>query len=355
MAADYGYANARLRAMKSRLLVWDDYQRLLAQESVESFISLLATTDYKEDVETALLHAKGISCVTDALHRNVARVFGRVYGFFEAGEPELLIRILLSRWDLHNVLTLVRGQANRIPRSEILAALVPAGRLGWIELELLAQQSGLAAVVDIMLTRRLPYASSLARAVGRFRGKEDLRQVEYDLMVSHYSWNSDALSRPSANGRVVQGLVQAEVDILNLSVFLRLWSDAASGSSADALISQWLIPGGTLRDEQWQELFQAESADQILAALPTADLRKSLAPVLGASHAAVARALERSLAHRAMALWYTGDPLGIALAAGYVWAKTSEMVNVRLLAYAVAGELDRARIWEALILWPNSS
>lgn len=355
MSGDYGYANARLRAMKSRLLTPDQYRRLLGQERVESFISLLATTDYQDDVESALLHATGVSCVADALRRNVARLFGRVVDFFAAGEPQSLMRILLSRWDLHNVLTVVRGQANRIPAAEILAALTPVGALGWGELETLAQQSGVVAVVDVMLTRRLPYANALARTLAQNVGIGELKQIEYALMCSHYQQICDALSRPSANAQVVYDLVQAEIDNLNLVLFMRLWSDPGSPLGMDASWSQWRIPGGSLREEQWQILFHAPGPEQILAALPSTELRRILAPVLGVSPPAVARVLERSLAHRAMRLWTAGDPLGIGLGAAYIWAKVSEAANLRLLAHAVAGDLDRSRIWEDLILWPNSS
>ena len=117
----------------------------------------------------------------------------------------------------------------------------------------------------------------------------------------------------------------------------------------------WMLPGGTLRNAQLQRLLQAEHNDQLVAALPTAVLRTKLAPALTAGPTPVARVLKQSLTRRAMRLWYTGDPLGIALPAAYIWAKIAEAANVRLVAHAVTGELDAARAEEELILWPNSS
>ena len=67
-----------------------------------------------------------------------------------------------------------------------------------------------------------------------------------------------------------------------------------------------------------------------------------------------ARLLERHLIMTGLKMWY-GDPLSIAMAIGYTWAKTDEVVNLRLIAYAVAGELARETVREEWYPWRSVS
>ena len=52
--AGLDYGNARLRAMRSRLLSSADYARLMTTESVDGLVATLADTAYGPDLEAAL-------------------------------------------------------------------------------------------------------------------------------------------------------------------------------------------------------------------------------------------------------------------------------------------------------------
>jgi vacuolar-type H+-ATPase subunit C/Vma6 len=63
----YDYGNARLRAMKSRLLSGRDLEALAEIGSLDGLIAALAKTVYRETVEIALVRASGLACVNEAL------------------------------------------------------------------------------------------------------------------------------------------------------------------------------------------------------------------------------------------------------------------------------------------------
>ncbi len=73
MESDYGYANARIRAMKSDLLDGHAYASLLAASNIEQIIELLARSAYKADIEATLVKRGGVRCVFEALRVNIAR------------------------------------------------------------------------------------------------------------------------------------------------------------------------------------------------------------------------------------------------------------------------------------------
>ena len=126
MQGDYGYGNARVRAMKSRLLDARAYGDLLAATSIDMVIEMLVRTAYRETIEATLVKYGGVKCVAEALRLDLARTVGRIKLFFE-GRPRALVALLLSRWDMRNLMAVLRGQARGVPAEEILDALVPAG------------------------------------------------------------------------------------------------------------------------------------------------------------------------------------------------------------------------------------
>ena len=128
MARGYGYGNARLRAMRSRLLTEADYGALLAKTSIEEFISALTETPYQADLEAALLRAEGVHCIFEAVRTNLTRTLRQITGFFE-GEPLTLFSLLLRRWDRHNLLTILRGQKQEVSPEAVLSTVVPVGQL----------------------------------------------------------------------------------------------------------------------------------------------------------------------------------------------------------------------------------
>jgi V/A-type H+-transporting ATPase subunit C len=65
--ADFDYGNARIRAMKARLLVRRDLEALAEAGSLQGLISALAKTPYQKSVETALARASGLDCITQAI------------------------------------------------------------------------------------------------------------------------------------------------------------------------------------------------------------------------------------------------------------------------------------------------
>jgi vacuolar-type H+-ATPase subunit C/Vma6 len=50
---DYGYINARIRGMKTRLLDKPFFEKLMGEENIHSIIALLQGTDYGQHVEEA--------------------------------------------------------------------------------------------------------------------------------------------------------------------------------------------------------------------------------------------------------------------------------------------------------------
>ena len=185
-------------------------------------ITALTETPYKPDIELALLRADGLQCVYEAARTNLTRTLLKIRGFFEDA-PLALFELLLRRWDRHNLLTILRGQSNEVASDEVLAVLVPVGQLDMVALRELARQPSIQAVIDLMMTWRLPYAQVLHRARASAGTAHALDQLELALNRFFYTSIRTALQEKDGhNGKIALEYFQAEIDLVNLSTALRL-------------------------------------------------------------------------------------------------------------------------------------
>ncbi len=360
MSQGYDYGNARLRAMRSRLLTPADYSQLLEKANVDEVITYLSKTPYKNEIETSLLRFRGVSCVFEAAHLNLTRTLLKVRKFF-LDEPRFLLEILLRRWDRHNLLTILRGQAQESAPERVLAALVPVGQLDKIALRELARQPNLRAVIDLMSTWQLPYASALRQVRVRTGGVSDLESLEVALSRSHFQSIQDELKDRNNNRTRVLIQIKTEIDIINLSTAFRLNRLCEIAGSQSPLKTEdfrlhFIEPGGFLTPS-WLAERAAGMAGPAALVEVLHDSRYGQALEIGLKRyqsgdgdiAVLERELERWKTEHDAAMFGKGG-LSIGIAMGYFGCKETEIGNLRLIAQGVASGLDREQILSDLIV-----
>ena len=72
------YVNARVRGMTGRLINRHEFDRLIAQTSVDGVITELEKTSYHDDILEARVLHKGINCIEYALRNNLAKTFKKI-------------------------------------------------------------------------------------------------------------------------------------------------------------------------------------------------------------------------------------------------------------------------------------
>ncbi len=160
---DWGYINARMRGMKSRLLDRRAFDNLILQPDLESLIADLEKTPYRSDIIDAKVQYSGVLCIEYALRKNFTRTFRNILKFVREEEAEKYISLFLHRWDIQNIKTILRGKNIHITNEEILECLVPAGELDEVTLIELVRQPDVRAVIDMLATWKIAYAKPLTR------------------------------------------------------------------------------------------------------------------------------------------------------------------------------------------------
>jgi len=392
--ADYGYINARVRGMRSYLLDRSFYEQLIMLQDLPAMISSLESTPYKKELEECLAREEvGAANIDEALKRNLARTFRKILSFM-AGEPRKLTGILLARWDLHNLKSILRGKHISATEDEILQSLIPAGEIDTSLLAELARQPDLKSVADLIITWNLPYAKPLKEHLSKYLKamkekkataaeefgevllketpgelgdfEKDLAVLETALDKFYYSLALKKTRDRSLNSRIVRELIVSQIDITNILSLLRIQSvdfereyahirdEAERKQKIREKKEEIFIPGGKeLGFDQFLALSEAGEVEEVVASLSDTSYGKALSQAMPrfydrGSIAVLQRKMEEIAVEKGVEMYQKG-PLCMGVIASYIWAKYNEVVNLRIIVRGKAiGMLER-RIREELI------
>lgn len=355
--ADFTYGNARLRARKAGLLARADYEDLLGKD-LETLVGALSATPYGPEVEAALTRYHGVRRLHEAVRRHLARSLEEMRSFYE-GRARELVDLLLSRWDLHNAITLLRGEAVAPHTEDALAYVYPMGALDDALAREIARQNEFAAAVQLLIRWKLPdpeTAASLRDAWPEYERTEDLASLEQAAIAGWARRTAEALEGANAVGAPLRRFFEREVDDRNLLAALRLRETISRGETARPPTvegSGVYLPGGSVKLARFDALRLPESP-AVASALATAGPGAWSGPLErwanGLGLAALQHELEASRLREATALMAVGDPLGVDIPIAYAIAKEIEARNLRLVGEGAARGLDPGLVRERLML-----
>lgn len=350
---DYAYGNTRLRARRSTLLTRADYEGLLGLD-VDRLLGALAGTPYRHDVEEALPRFHGARRVHEAVRSNLARTLRDVRGFY-AGDAGELVELLLSWWDVRNVVTLLRGQSAGAPAEDVLPLIVAVGGLDEPSAQEVARQTEFAAAVQLLIAWRLPtreVADTLAAAWPAYERSSDLAALENAIVAAHGERVAAALERHGDAAEPLRGALRGEVDDRNLLIALRLrGADGGGGRTPEAAFpSEGAIARETLASAAAAPS-RVDVAAEILALPAAARWSVPLARwVASGDVVALQDDLEVACVRARLGLFTTGDPLGIAVPLAFVAAKETEARNLRVVGEGAARGADADLVRTGLVL-----
>jgi V/A-type H+-transporting ATPase subunit C len=347
---DYGYSNARLRGMRSRLFDASFFNELIEAPDIQHLAKELADTEYGADLEEALIHGRDAAAVDEALKHNMVRTFQKVHGFLN-DEAHYILTTLLGRWDIFNIKTVIRGKHMHLSAEEIADGLLPAGYLNEIDLEALSRLDDVRAVVDTSMTWSLPFAGALSSGYPAYAESGDLSALELSLDRYYATWALERFKRRGANMKLARDFLGIHIDIANLVMVFRLQKADMEKVDVDSL---FLEGGADIGLDLYRELARMSDVDEVL------DRLRGTSYGLALDDAAVAylennsisvfeRALEDFLMRRANRLGVR-DALGVGVAITYLWAKQNEITNLRIIVKGIAVGMPEDRVRGELIL-----
>jgi V/A-type H+-transporting ATPase subunit C len=321
------YANARIRAMKGRLLGPTGILELLAQPGLNARLEYLRKTDYGEAVAAQLARAPDpLRGAERGLRMRLVDDFLRIDRFFTGERVQPLLRAILAFEDGWNIKTILRGISGGETPERIFLLLAPTPELADPALEELVGQKDVKAVVDLLATWRSAYAPPLTDALASYLTHGELLLLEAALDRSLYARALEAARKDGEDGRILLGFLETQIDLANVGILLKL-AGVARGE-------EYFIPGGRLLDlKRFRQLSPLREPElrEVLARLGRLRLDARLG-TLGERgdpftldqvlHRALGETLRREAAVH---------PLSLAVPLAFVLARQAEVRQIRLV------------------------
>ena len=340
--SDFDYGNARLRAMKSRLLARRELEAMVEGNSIPSLITALTRTAYRKPVEAALVRASGMDCIVEAVRIDLLSSLGTLGNFYQGGAREMAV-IVLRAYDIHNLKAILRGLSKNVPPGEILTMLLPVGDLKYETLMELSRASGPRGVIDSLASMNLPIAQPFLRLRAEHPGAE-VSDMELALDQWYFREATISLKNSFQTEGYLYAALKLDADLTNLLTVLRfahapverkLVSYRLGAPDFNSLfVGPGRLPFALLGRAASQDT--AAAAVEVLSGTPYEPaLRAGLeAYTLSNRLSSFEKYLKkhrldwmRGLIHR--------DPLGIGVLLGYLALKVNETSNIRWIAHGI--------------------
>jgi vacuolar-type H+-ATPase subunit C/Vma6 len=354
--ADFDYGNTRLHARKGELLDNAAYQNLLGTD-IDGLLNALADTPYAPRGEAAG-PAGGLQRLHRAIRSRLAASLEEMRCFY-SGAARNLVDALLSRFDIQNVISVLRtGARPQTPIDDAPDAFVPVGWLVEPLLSEILRPREIAGVVDL-LAQRTPdreQADMLRTALGEYERTGDQAALERHVAVDHAARLASQLASAGKEAATLLRFGQREIDEHNLIDALRLRDAIASGAQGTVPAADIALDGGTIPPATLAAVAAAATPAAIIATvgrLAEGAWRAGLErwAATGDLHA-LQRTFERAAIADTTALFVTGDPLGIDIPLAFTTAIEVEARNLRLLGEAAVRGIAPGAVRDELI-WPQ--
>lgn len=336
--------NARVHGMKRDLFASRAVDEFLEQGDLARFSDALLESPYRTEMAEALTRYQGADAVEEAVSRNLVATFQALLGRAH-GEFRDLVRIFLARWDLLAVKSLLRCRHHGVDAGTAGSALIPGPRLTPPLIADFRELESMEALVRSLAGWNRELCGCLVKALPAYQESNDLSVLEEALDRAYFTGNASRLKAASdEDSQMLRGQLQAEIDRINLrTVFQHIETKGGLAGDLDAhFLSQGSLPRTLLR--QMAGASDPASAMEQLARTRYSSLVEELYQLLQTGRfSPMERFFERVLMKNVRQS-ARNNVFGIGVMMDFAWMKYNEVVNLRLVARGLAGNLPKGRV-----------
>jgi V/A-type H+-transporting ATPase subunit C len=343
--APYIYVCTRMRVRKSKLIPREEYMRMLNM-SLPEITRIIQETEYKQEIDELSPVFKGIDLIEVALSWNLAKEYQKILEI-TPGNLKQFTRSYLRRWDIQNVLTILRGKMQGEKVGKIKEILVPAGSLDRQDLDRLLAEDNPERIIEALKGNRIHVVISREYPAAKESGS--FSRMENELYKQFFSEIIAEAESGIKGGNQFLDFIRFDIDIRNIKTLFRLRMDTFEEDAREMYIA-----GGVLSAADFTNLNtvrdQAEFIDQLKEKIRN-NLLISLLDELKSEkviHDVESRLTRVQLEQ--MERLSKRNPFSIHPILVYLEKKKYEVFNLRALARGKESKLPSERIAEYLVV-----
>lgn len=363
------YACTRFRVRRTTLLPREEYLRIMRMSIPEIVNHLSKREEYAQEIADLTHDHAGARLIEEAVNRSLARSFSHALAI-APGDLHALTGEYLARWDIANVMAVLRGTVHGVPRQQVRDLLIPAGEIDGVLLDRLLGSTDCSEIVEALRDWRFyPVLAEYYRICG-VQGVS--ARIESELYRQYYA----GLLGPAPSGcsgcPEMIDYLRFEVDSTNMRNLLRL--HCAEEACDLNTVERTMIPGGYIPVALFRRLYGIETEGEFVNVFLQTDIVPVLAravrelrqdPNFSSTDAAelvwqrwhqhrrpvheIEMAVTRIRLHQMDAL-SRRHPFSVLPVLAYLERKKYEVFNLRAIARGKAFDLSPERIWQYIVL-----
>ena len=343
----YIYVCTRLRVRRSFFLPREDLLRMLNMDLSE-IIRFIGETNYKKEIGelSTLCAGADIDLIEMALSWNMAKEFHKILEIIPEGLRGFA-SAYLRRWDVQNVINILRGKAQGMKAGKIKEVLIPAGDLDREFLDrLVAEDSVEKVTVALSGVRFYPIIrGALAPGIT----DESLMNLENELIKQYYQDLIDEAGGGVKGGKIFLDWLRMEIDFQNIQNLFRLRHYREKGDVLPLMIHGGRIPveelvrlNGIVDRKEFIDALRAKAVHEPLqAALEEFRKERPIHEI----EITLTRVLLRQMAFQSKM-----HPFSIYPVLTYLEEKRTEVANLRTIARGKKVNLPTEEIKNYLVI-----
>lgn len=342
----YEYLNTRVRVMLAKLLKPAQLVSLLELRELDELVHALAETDYAPEIERCSVEFSGYALVEQTIIRHGQRVFHALVRMAPE-EPKRLIELVLERFEVFNLKTILRGFHVKVTADETAQSLYPSILYPPAFYQDLLKRETLRGVLDYLLSTGNRYYKPLANAFPEYERTGRLAVLEHALDSFYFGHARELLaSSDDQSTKLVHDALGTEADILNLVYALRVLE--ANVQSEEKY--RYILEGGRqLTTALVKELLDTGDRSSFVKKIERLSYIRKIGPLPEDISAARLQERLENLLYTELCRLDLKRLFDIQMALAYIWRKIAEMTNIRVIASGLTRHAPREQIEQNLI------
>ncbi len=344
-AINFGYANARVKAMKGLLLSEKETVAMMDAKNPDEVYSLLEKTPYRQDLVGSAMKGRSISDQIElACTKNFSRLLKKIRALTPKDAQKKMDE-LFEKYDIENLKTILITKHLGEGKETAASLITETGVLSKGLLNRMLDAKGLKeAVAELGGT---PYGSLLEKAMGKYGKEREINTLISSLDEYYYRKLPQIVRNPYGDERIILNMLKAQGDLKNVSNVLR----AKKAGMKEDRIAELLISGGSITRDS---LMQAASAKNVEEAAKAFEKNYKIGKALEefrktGSLIPVEVEIEKGIAKKALTGLRT-SVLSLGAIAGFLLLKEQEVANIRKICRAKEFSLPAEKIMEMVVL-----
>jgi V/A-type H+-transporting ATPase subunit C len=334
-----------MRVRKAKLIPREEYMRMLNM-SLPEITRIIQETQYKQEIDELSTVFDGIDLIEIALTWNLAKEYQKILEI-TPGNLKQFTRSYLRRWDIQNVLTILRGRMQGEKTGKIKEILVPAGSLDRVMLDRLLAEDTPERIVELLKGNRI--YTVLSREYPAAKESGSFSRMENELYKQFFSEIIEEAESGIKGGNQFLDFIRFDIDIRNIKTLFRLRADTFEEDARDMYIA-----GGVLSAAEFANLNTIKDLVEFIDLLKTKVRNNLLISLLDELKSEKAiRDVETRLTRvqlEQMERISKRNPFSIHPILVYLEKKKYEVFNLRALARGKESKLSSERIAEYLVV-----